>query len=199
MSEDVFTPEQVAGITSFVDIEAMPNEPSAHLIFGTNQAIPANIVAERYHQGLAPLIIVTGGVNRYNGIVEGREFRSLLVAAGVPEHVIRIEDQSANTWQNVEFALPFLREALESGLPITAVGKWYHRRAIQAVRKYLPDVEGFYGISWEPVYAGSPITRTNWPTHPEGRRKVAREWREVSAHIADGSLADVRLIDGWWQ
>lgn len=199
MSEDVFTPEQVAEITSFVDIEAMPHEPSAHLVFGTNQAIPANIVAERYHQGSAPLIIVTGGVNRYNGIVEGREFHRLLVANDVPEQAIRVEDQSVNTWQNVEFALPFLREALESGLPITAVGKWYHRRSIQAVRKYLPDVEGFYGISWEPIYAGSPITRTNWPTHPEGKRKVVREWREASELIADGSLADVRVVEELWQ
>ena len=39
---------------------------------------------------------------------------------GVPEQAIRDEDRSANTWQNVEFALPYLQEALAS-LPITAV------------------------------------------------------------------------------
>lgn len=199
MSDDEFTPEQVAEITRFVDIKAAPTEPSAHIVFGTNQAIPANIVVERYRQGLAPLIIVTGGVNRHNGIVEGREFHSFLLANGVPELAVRVEDRSANTWQNVEFALPFLREALESGLPLTAISKWYHRRAIQAVRKYLPEVEGFYGISWEPVYSGSPITRTNWMEHPEGKRKVVREWREVSEHIADGSLADLRLVAGQWR
>lgn len=199
MSDDKLTPEQVTEITRFVDIEAAPSEPSAHLIFGTNQAIPANIVAERYHQGLAPLIIVTGGVNRHNGIVEGREFHHLLVASGVPEEVIRVEDQSANTWQNVEFAMPYLREALEASLPLTAVSKWYHRRAIQAVRKYLPDTEGFYGISWEPVYAGSPITRAGWIEHPEGKRKVVREWREVSEHIDAGKLMDLKIIAGQWR
>lgn len=199
MSDDEFTPEQVAEITRFVDIAAVPAEPTAHIVFGTNQATPAEIVAERYHQGLAPFIVVTGGVNRHNGIVEGREFRSLLVAAGVPEPAIRVENQSANTWQNIEFALPFLHEALASGLPLTAVSKWYHRRAIQAVRKYLPEVEGFYGIAWEPVYSGEPITRTTWPEHPEGRRKVVREWREVSEHIAEGKLAELVLADGQWR
>jgi hypothetical protein len=33
----------------------------------------------------------------------------------VPDDVIRVEDRSANTWQNVELALPFLREAWRQG------------------------------------------------------------------------------------
>jgi hypothetical protein len=58
--------ERAAEITAFVEIEASPppGQPAAHLIFGTNQAEPAVIPADRYHDGLAPLIIVTGGVNR---------------------------------------------------------------------------------------------------------------------------------------
>jgi uncharacterized SAM-binding protein YcdF (DUF218 family) len=34
------------------------------------------------------------------------EFARLLTAAGVPGDVIRVEDQSADTWQNVELSLP---------------------------------------------------------------------------------------------
>ncbi|TDD93370.1 ElyC/SanA/YdcF family protein [Actinomadura rubrisoli] len=62
--------------------------------------------------------------------MSGQVFRALLIERGVPADVIRVEDRSANTWQNVELALPFLREALAAGLTITAVCKWYHRRAI---------------------------------------------------------------------
>jgi uncharacterized SAM-binding protein YcdF (DUF218 family) len=87
-------------------------EPTAHLLFGTNQAAPATIAARRYHRGLAPLLIATGGVNRHNGIIEGREFARILAAADVPGGAVRIEDQSADTWQNVELSLPYLREAL---------------------------------------------------------------------------------------
>lgn len=90
--------EQVATITAFVDIQAPPPEglPTAHILFGTNQSQPAEIAAARYHQGLAPLIIATGGVNRHNGIVDGREFHRLLVERGVPNEAIRYEDRSAN-------------------------------------------------------------------------------------------------------
>jgi len=54
----------------------------------------------------APLVIATGGVNRHNGIIEGREFACQLTEAGVPDGVIRVEDQSKDTWQNVELSPP---------------------------------------------------------------------------------------------
>jgi uncharacterized SAM-binding protein YcdF (DUF218 family) len=109
MTTTDLTAEEITQITAYVDIAAAPPDdtPAAHLIFGTNQLDPAaSITADRYHRGLAPLIIVTGGVNRHTGIVEGREFRDLLMAKGVPDGAIRVEEQSANTWQNVELALP---------------------------------------------------------------------------------------------
>lgn len=199
MNDEDISAEQVAAITAYVDVEAPPPGPSAHIIFGTNQAAPVVITADRYHKGQAPLIIATGGINRHNGIVEGRGFRRMLIERGVPETAIRYEDQSANTWQNVEFALPHLREALESGLSITAVCKWYHRRAVHALRTLLPDVDGFFAITWEPVYAGTPVTRTNWPLNPDGKRRVIREYEEVPRRIADGSFKDANITDGMWR
>ncbi|SRR6266540_960449 len=199
MNDDDLSPDQIADITAFVDIEAPPDGPTAHFIFGTNQAIPANLVADRYHQGLAPLVIATGGVNRHNGIVEGREFLRLLVERGVPEAAIRYEDQSANTWQNVEFALPYLSEAVNSGLPITAVSKWYHRRAIHILRTLVTDADAFFAITWEPVYSGTPVTRTNWPLNPEGKRRVIRERQEVLRRIGDGTFKPANLTNEAWR
>ncbi|MFF7650253.1 YdcF family protein [Streptomyces sp. NPDC007983] len=200
MSSEDLDSGQIGEITTFVDIEAPPpvELPTAHLAFGTNQAKPVEIAAERYHQGLAPLIIATGGVNRHNRIVEAREFRRLLIARGVPDAVIRCEDQSVNTWQNVEFALPYLREALESGFRITAIGKWYHRRTLHSLATILPEIGPFYAISWEPIYADRPVTRTDWPIHSEGRPRVMREWEEASRRVGDGSFREVRRIDGAW-
>ncbi|MGP3964115.1 YdcF family protein [Nonomuraea sp. 3N208] len=160
MTDDI-SPHQIAEITGFVDVHAPPpdDQPTALLLFGTNQAPPAEIAAERYHAGLAPLIIATGGVNRHNGIVEARTFRRLLIERGVPDNVIRCEDQSTNTWQNVEFALPYLHEALRSGLVITAMSKWYHRRTVNMLKTLLPNIGAFHAIGWEPVYAGKTVTR----------------------------------------
>jgi len=199
MNDGDLSPDQVAEITAYVDIEAPPPPaPTALVIFGTNQRQPADLAAARYHSGLAPLIVVTGGVNRHNGVVEGQMFRQLLVAAGVPDSSIRAEDQSANTWQNVELSLPFLREALGRGLPLTVVSKWYHRRAVHALRTLLPEAGAFYAISWEPLYAGVPVTRDNWPERPDGRRRVVREWQEIPRRVAEGSYRDTAKTDGAW-
>lgn len=200
MSDDELTAEQIVAITATVDIQAPPpDKPTAHLIFGTNQTLPATIVAQRYHQGLAPLVIVTGGVNRHNGIVEGQQFLRLLTADGVPASAIRCEDRSANTWQNVEFALPHLREALAAGLSLTAVSKWYHLRAIHVLRTLLPEPDAFHAISWDPVYSGAPITRQNWPDTDERRKKVIRERDEVARKVNDGTYLPARVVDGAWR
>ncbi len=201
MTDTELTHDQIKAITEYVDIEAPPaaGEPAALLVFGTNQMQPARIAAERYHLGLAPLVIVTGGVNRHDGSVEGREFYRYLTDCGVPPAAIRVEDQSANTWQNVELALPHLREALALGLPLAAIGKWYHRRAVHALRTLLPDAGAFYAISWEPVYAGEPVTRESWPLIPDGRRRVVREYEEVRRRIADGSFSAAAITGGTWR
>lgn len=201
MTDEDISAEQAAAVTAFVDTEAPPpdGQPTAHIIFGTNQAQPIAIVAKRYHRGLAPLIIATGGVNRHNGIIEGRVFHRLLLERGVPDEAIRYEDRSVNTWQNVELALPFLREALEAGLTITAVCKWYHRRAVHALMALVPDIGPLHVITWDPIYEGKPVTRTDWPLIPSGRRRVIREWEEVTRRVTEGSLKDTTLADGAWR
>ena len=66
-------------------------------------------------------MIATGGDNRHNGIIEGREFARQLTNAGAPGNVTRVEGQSRDTWQNVERSLPHLREALAVVYPATVV------------------------------------------------------------------------------
>lgn len=201
MCDEELTAEQAAAIMASVDIEAPPPdvEPVALVLFGTNQAAPVQIAAERYHKGTAPLVIATGGVNRHNGIIEGRWFARQLSEAGVPDSVIRVEDQSTNTWQNVELSLPYLREALGMGLRLAVVSKWYHLRAVYCIRTLLPEAVPFYAISWEPVYAGALVTRASWPKTPDGRRRVIREAEEVPRRVADGSFSVAEKTDGAWR
>ncbi|MFI9552767.1 YdcF family protein [Nonomuraea endophytica] len=200
MSEEL-SEERIAEITAFVDIQAPPpdDQPTALMLFGTNQAPPAEIAAARYHAGHAPLIIATGGVNRHNGIVEAHTFQRQLIELGVPQDVIRCEDQSAHTWQNVELALPFLQEARQAGLPITAVSKWYHRRTVHILKTVCPDIGALYAIGWEAHYDGKAVTRTDWQSIPRGKRRVIREWEEVSRRLEQGSLAPLSLVNGAWR
>ncbi|MFY9931102.1 MAG: YdcF family protein [Streptosporangiaceae bacterium] len=201
MSDGDLTPERIAALTTAVDIEAPPpdDEPVALVLFGTNQPAPAQIAAARYHAGAAPLIIATGGINRHNGIVEGREFARQLTGAGVPGNVIRVEDQSKDTWQNVELSLPYLREALALGLQLAVVSKWYHLRTVYCLATLLPESTPFYAIAWEPIYAGTLVTRASWPHIPDGHRRVLRESQEVPLRVTDGTYRATTKADGTWQ
>ena len=202
MSDAELSPAEIAALTASADIAAPPpdGEPVALVLFGTNQQDPpVRIAAERHHQGAAPLIIATGGVNRHNGINEGREFARKLTQAGVPERAIRVEDQSANTWQNVELSLPYLREAHVAGLPLVAVSKWHHLRAVYCLRTQLPGAVPLYAIGWEPSYGGQVVTRETWPLVPDGRLRVIREAREVARLVAEGTYHPAAKKDGaWW-
>ena len=144
-------------------------------------------------------MIATGGVNRHNGTIEGREFARQLTEAGVPADVIRVEDQSKDTWQNVELSLPYLHEALATGLRLAVVSKWYHLRAVYCLATQLPEAAPFYAISWEPVYAGTLVTKASWPKIPGGRRRVLRESQEVPRRVAEGTYRAARKADGTWQ
>lgn len=202
MTDDDLSPEQAAALTARADISAPPPDgvPVALVLFGTNQQdAPVQIAAERYRRGAAPLVIATGGTNRHDGSNEGREFARRLAAAGVPAGARRIEDQSSNTRLNVELSLPYLREALTAGLPLAAVSKWYHLRAVYYLRTLVPDAVPLYAIGWEPVFDGRAVTREDWPAMPDGRRRVLRETSEVARRVAEGSyLAAVKRDGAWW-
>jgi uncharacterized SAM-binding protein YcdF (DUF218 family) len=198
--DEMIGAEDAARITAYLDIEAPPTKPTAHIIFGTNQPVPAELVARRYHQGLTPFIVLTGGVNRHTGVVEAQEHRRVLLEHDVPETVIRHEDSSTTTKGNVERALPLLREALDSGLVLTAVSKWYHRRAIQLLRALLPEAPCFHAVTWEPVYDGVRVTRSDWWLRSAiAAQRVLNEWRVIPDRLAEGSLKEVELVDGAWR
>jgi hypothetical protein len=118
----------------------------------------------------------------------------------VPETAIRHEDSSATTGENVQRALPFLYEALRSDLDLAAVCKWYHRRAIQRLRLLLPEAPGFHAVTWEPATVeGIKITRSEWFTSAVTAKPVLKEWRVIPERLANGTLAEVGLVNGTWQ
>ena len=129
MTDDELTPQRVAAMTAAVDIEASPRaaSPSPWSCSARTRPHPRRSPPSGT-TGEAPLVIATGGVNRHTGIIEGREFARQLRQSRGARRAIRIEDQSEDTWQNVEFSMPYLREALSMGLRLAVVSKWYHLR-----------------------------------------------------------------------
>lgn len=61
--------------------------------------------AETYHKnGDAPLLIVSGGQGEDEVVSEACAMRQYLLEQGIPDQHIRMEDQSVNTHQNMEFS-----------------------------------------------------------------------------------------------
>lgn len=68
--------------------------------------------ARLYHAGKAPLIIVSGGAMEWHGErgSEAEAMRELLVAFGVPDSAIRLEDRSRSTRENALYTAPLVGE-----------------------------------------------------------------------------------------
>jgi hypothetical protein len=98
-----------------------------------------------------------------------------------------------------QLSLPHLREALALGLRLAVVSKWYHLRTVYCLATQLPDAAPFYAISWEPVYAGTLVTRASWPKIPDGRRRVLRESQEIPRRVAERTYRAARKAAGAWQ
>ena len=72
---------------------------------GSHDLRVADRVAELWHAGMAPLVVMSGGLGNFTeGVFEKPEadlFAERAIELGVPEEVILIENRSTNTGENV--------------------------------------------------------------------------------------------------
>jgi len=67
--------------------------------------------ARLFHASKAPLVLLTGGSDPKHSVTsEAEAMRRFMVALGVPEQVILLEQQSRNTTQNAEYSAEILAE-----------------------------------------------------------------------------------------
>ena len=102
------------GIGWFFDRRHRPSAPAdVALVFGCGTAWKAETrlktALELHRQGLAPHVIVSGGVPvPAVAMTEAEWFRDRLVRDGVPAECIHMENRARNTAENVAFAWPIL-------------------------------------------------------------------------------------------
>lgn len=64
----------------------------------------------RYHEGIAPWLLCSGGYRHRNGMSEAELCASLARQAGVPPSAILLEPESRTTEQNAQHAAQIMRE-----------------------------------------------------------------------------------------
>lgn len=141
---DFLKPLQV--IWDYLDLHQQPERADVIVGFGNFNTDIARRAAELYHQGYAPKILFTGGLGRNTeGLLpepEAVRFARVAMECGVPEADILLEDQSANTRENIEFTRRLLEKR---GIPhdrILGVHQpFMERRITAAMGVYWPALD----------------------------------------------------------
>jgi uncharacterized SAM-binding protein YcdF (DUF218 family) len=115
-------------------------ESDCILALGSNDTRVAERAAELYLQGLAPLVIFSGGVgNLTRGMFaasEAEAFAEIAIEKGVPDSAILLEKKSTNTGENIQLTQKLLEQQNESPQSFIIVQKpFMERRAFATFKK----------------------------------------------------------------
>jgi uncharacterized SAM-binding protein YcdF (DUF218 family) len=179
-------------ISDLVFVETPLEKSDVILIPGGSHPQLARRAAELYHQGYAPFLLPSGGVNSKLGAgkTEWKFLCSLLEEMGVPEIAILHEDRAQNTFENALFSRQVIEE---KGLDLKRalmVCKAYHsRRALLTYQAVFPLDVTFYVA---PVIDLRGISRDNWFTNPAHAHLVMGEVAKIGEYFGD-------KISSWWE
>ena len=162
------------------------------LVFGCEQAdVLTTRAAELYHKGYFPLIVVSGGVLTSKGMLEAHQMHDRLVALGVPEDAIRVEDKATNTGENVNFSMDLLKTTgeFDKVKSILAVGQ------VHAARRFLMTLEKQWPDPVKMLTAPDtfPVPRKDWYTDRKFRHAVLRELRKIPKYKVRGFIREINL------
>ncbi|MBN8859440.1 MAG: YdcF family protein [Sphingobacteriales bacterium] len=116
------------------------------LALGSHDLRVADRAAELYLEGLAPLLICSGGLGNLTSniwtVPEADQFAEIAVKKGVPPRAILIENKSTNTGENILFTQQLLAERGIQPSGFIVVQKPYmERRSYATFKKHWPEKE----------------------------------------------------------
>ena len=136
--------EPLQTVWDYLGMHQTPEKADVIVGFGNFNTNIARRAAELYHQGLAPVVLFTGGLGRNTeGLLpepEAVRFARVAMECGVPEKAILLEPESTNTAENILFTRRLLEER---GIPherILGVHQpFMERRITAAMGVYWPE------------------------------------------------------------
>ncbi|MGI8476190.1 MAG: YdcF family protein [Thermomicrobiales bacterium] len=88
-----------------------------------------------YHEGVAPLIVVTGGRQSGDRFTEAESGRDYLTAHGVPRSAIALENRGTDSWESLQGAATLLRKRSLGRVLLVSDG--FHLFRVKAMARYL--------------------------------------------------------------
>ncbi|MEM7146802.1 MAG: YdcF family protein [Verrucomicrobiota bacterium] len=167
--------------------------------FGTNDPRVAERAAEVYHEGLAPLIVFTGGVSSWTeGLYrssEAEEFARIAEERGVPRESILIEGRASNTGENVVFCRALLEaRGMSPGSVIVVQKPYMERRSFATFRKRWPEPE-VRVTSPRLAYSEFPLP---WLSRDEVIRIMVGDLHRIRVYPDKGFQIEQEIPDDVW-
>lgn len=189
-------------ITQYLDATThTPDDADLIFIPGTRLLDPAQIAATLMSDGIASLVVVTGGINKVTRINEATTLHNELIAHGVPPNQILVESRSTNTLENVQYAWPLIADRIGSRplKSVLAVCKWMHsRRVLMTLKANFPSGIAYYAHTYIP----DGVTRETWSQTNEIPQtgNVLSNWHNIPQYLNQGDITEItRADDGSWR
>ena len=170
------------------------------LALGSHDLRVAERAADLYIQGLAPLVIMSGGLGNFTQGMwtekEADKFAAIAIKMGVPANAILIENKSSNTGENISFTKRLLDEKGIDPKRFIVVQKPYmERRSFATFKKHWPEKE---------LIVTSPqISFENYPNNeiPLGRviNIMVGDLQRIKLYPAMGFQVYQEIPDSVWQ
>ncbi|MGV9608605.1 YdcF family protein [Streptomyces sp. NPDC003631] len=123
-----------------------PRPCSVAIGLGSHDLGVADVAAELYHKGMAPVIVFTGATSPTTRARmprgEAVHYRERALELGVADSAVLLEPRATNTGENIEFSRAVLAEAGVKVSSVLLVSKPYEeRRSYAMMRKLWAEVE----------------------------------------------------------
>lgn len=144
MNQQAYEPLKV--LWDYMHLDMQPQKADCIVGFGNYNDQIALRAAELYRQGYSGRVLFTGGLGRNTAQLwsksEAEHFAETAIRAGVPPKAVIIENQSANTGENILFTR---RRLSELGIPVRRIlgvhQPFMERRIYAALKVHWPEVE----------------------------------------------------------
>ncbi|NIK78866.1 uncharacterized SAM-binding protein YcdF (DUF218 family) [Paenibacillus castaneae] len=168
-------------ITDFMFFETEMEPADVILIPGGSHPQLMEKAANLYHQGMAPVILPSGGSTLHVETTEWEFLRNVGVQLGIPNDAILKEDTAANTFQNSSLSLKALKNAGIYPKKVILVCKNYHaRRALLTYQIDFPTETTFFIC---PVIDKTGTSKENWFLEEDKIKHVMTELEKVGKYF----------------
>ena len=187
----------IRDVSDFIFLEDAPAPADVIFIPGNGHALPSELAARLYGEGLSPWVLPSGryaigtdgfagqlsGARRYDGSfdTEWAFMRRILLCNGVPERAILREDEATYTYQNAIFSrrrTDAMKLTISRGIiccmPVHA------RRAKMYYETLFPEAQLLVCPA-----SGAAITRESWLQSAEGIDAVLGELSRCGGQFHD--------------